>query len=57
MAMSSSSSSLSAASVSPATPLSEKTLSDSAVVDLQLGHTVEFGTSRIFSGRVLECSG
>jgi hypothetical protein len=41
-------------SASPATPLSEKTLSDSAVIDLQPGHTVEFGTSWKFSGRVLE---
>jgi hypothetical protein len=52
--MPSCSSSSSVASVSPATPSSEKTLSDSAVVDLQSGHTVEFGTSRIFSGHVLE---
>jgi hypothetical protein len=34
--------------------LSEETLSDLAVVELQPGHTVEFGTSRIFSARVLE---
>jgi hypothetical protein len=33
---------------------SEKTLSDSVVVELQPGHTVEFGTSRIFLGCVLE---
>jgi hypothetical protein len=52
--MPSSSSFLSAASVLPATPSSEKTLSDSAVVDLQPGHTVEFGTSRIYSSHVLE---
>jgi hypothetical protein len=29
-------------------------ISDSAAVDLQLSHTVEFGTSRIYTGRVLE---
>jgi hypothetical protein len=52
--MTSSSSSSSAASPSWATLLFEKTLSDSAVVDLQLGHTIEFETSRIFSSRVLE---
>jgi hypothetical protein len=40
--------------VSPATPSFEKTLSDSMAVDLQPGHTVEFGTSRIYSGCVLE---
>ena len=34
--------------------MSEETLSDLAVVELQLDHTIEFGTSRIFSGRVLE---
>jgi hypothetical protein len=45
-------SSLSAVSASPATSSSEETLSDLAVVELQPGHTVEFGTSRIFSGRV-----
>jgi hypothetical protein len=33
---------------------SEETLSDLAVVEMQPGHTVEFGTSRIFSGHVLE---
>lgn len=33
---------------------SEKTVSDSAaVVELLRGHTVESGTSRIYSGRVL----
>jgi hypothetical protein len=48
------SSSSSAVSASPATPSSDKTLSDLAVVDMQPSHTVEFGTSRIFSGRVLE---
>jgi hypothetical protein len=35
-------------------PSSEKTLNNSAVVELQPGHTVEFGTSRIFLGLVLE---
>jgi hypothetical protein len=49
-----SSSSSSAASVSPTTPSSEETLSDLAVVELQPDHTIEFGTSRILSGRVLE---
>ena len=29
-------------------------MSDLAVVELQPGHTVEFCTSRIFSGRILE---
>jgi hypothetical protein len=48
------SSSSSAASASPVVPSSEETLSDLAVFELQLGHTVEFGTSRIFSGRVME---
>jgi hypothetical protein len=48
------SSSSSDASTSPATPSSEETLSDLAVVELLPGHTVKFGTSRIFSGRVLE---
>jgi hypothetical protein len=48
-----SSSSLSAASASPTMPSSEETLSDLGVIE-QPGHTVEFGTSRIFSGRVLE---
>jgi hypothetical protein len=43
-----------ATSALPATLSSEKTLSDSAMADLQPSHTVEFGTSRIFSGRVLE---
>jgi hypothetical protein len=33
---------------------SEETLSDLAVVEMQPGHTMEFGTSRIFSGHVLE---
>ena len=35
-------------------PSSEETLSDLAVMELQPGHTVEFGTSRISSVRVLE---
>jgi hypothetical protein len=48
------SSSSSAASASPAVPSSEETLSDLAVIELQPGHTVEFGTWRIFSGRMLE---
>jgi hypothetical protein len=48
------SSSSSAASASPTAPSSEETLSDLAVVELQPDHTVEFGTSRIFSGRMLE---
>jgi hypothetical protein len=37
----------SAASASLADPSSEDTLSDLAVMELQSGHTVEFGTSRI----------
>jgi hypothetical protein len=49
-----STSSSSAASASPTTSSSEKMLSDLAVVELQPDHTVEFGTSRIFLGRVLE---
>jgi hypothetical protein len=48
------SSSSSVASASSAAPSSEEALSDLVVVELQPGHTVEFGTSRIFSGRVLE---
>jgi hypothetical protein len=48
------SSSSSAASASPTVPSSEDTLSDSAVMELQPGHTVEFGTSRVSSVRVLE---
>jgi hypothetical protein len=48
------SSSSSAASASPAAPSSEETLNDLAVMELQPGHTVEFGTSRISSVRVLE---
>jgi hypothetical protein len=47
-------SSLSAASASPAAPSSEETLSDLAVMELQPGHTVEFGTSSISLVRVLE---
>jgi hypothetical protein len=53
--MSSSSSSSSAAVASWTVPSSEKTISDPAmVVELQHGHTVEFGTSRIYSDRVME---
>jgi hypothetical protein len=48
------SSSSSAASASSVVPSSEETLSDLAVMELQPGHTVEFGTSRISSVRVLE---
>jgi hypothetical protein len=48
------SSSSSAASASSVVPSSEDTLSDLAVMELQPGHTVEFGTSRISSVRVLE---
>jgi hypothetical protein len=44
----------SAASASPTAPSSEETLSDLAVMELQPNHTVEFGTSRISSVRVLE---
>jgi hypothetical protein len=47
-------SSSSAASASMATPSSEETLSDLAVMELQPGHTVEFGTSRISWVRVME---
>jgi hypothetical protein len=54
MTMSSSSSSSFAATASSTTPSSEKTISDSAVVDLQSGHMVEFETSGIYSGRVLD---
>jgi hypothetical protein len=35
-------------------PSSEETLSDLAVMELQPGHTVEFGTSRISSVCILE---
>jgi hypothetical protein len=53
--MSSSSSSSSAVTASSTVPSSEKMISDSAaVVDLQLGHTVEFEASRIYSGHMLE---
>jgi hypothetical protein len=44
-----SSSSSSAANALPADSSSEDTLSDLAAVELQLGHTVEFGVSRISS--------
>jgi hypothetical protein len=48
------SSSSSAASVSSATPSFEETLSNLVVVALQPNHTMEFETSRIFLGHVLE---
>jgi hypothetical protein len=48
------SSSSSVASASSADPSSEDTLSDLAAMELQPGHTVEFGTSRISSVRVQE---
>jgi hypothetical protein len=48
------SSSSSAANASLAAPSSEETLSDLAVMELQPGHTMEFGTLRISSIRVLE---
>jgi hypothetical protein len=48
------SSSSSAASASPVAPSSEETLNDLAVMELQPGHTVEFGTLRISSIRALE---
>jgi hypothetical protein len=48
------SSSSSSASVLSATPSFEETLSDLVVVALQPNHTVEFETSRIFLGHVLE---
>jgi hypothetical protein len=48
------SSSSSAASVSSADPSSEDTLSDLVATELQTGHTVEFGTSRISLVRVQE---
>jgi hypothetical protein len=54
MTMPSSSSLSFAASASPAKPSSEKTISDSAAVDLHPSHMVEFGTSMIYSGRMLE---
>jgi hypothetical protein len=47
-----SSSSSSAANASPGDSSSEDTLSGSAAVELQPGHTVEFGISRISSVRV-----
>jgi hypothetical protein len=47
-----SSSSSSAANTSSADSSSEDTLSDLAAAELQLGHTVEFGVSRISSVRV-----
>jgi hypothetical protein len=51
--LSSSSSSLSVVTTSSNVPSSEKTISDpAAVVHLQPGHAVEFGTSRIYSSRV-----
>jgi hypothetical protein len=50
IAMSSSSSS--AANAPPTDSSSEDTLSDLAAVELQPGHTVEFGVSRISSVRV-----
>jgi hypothetical protein len=43
-----------AASASLVVPSSEETLSDLAVMELQHGHTVEFGTSRISLVRVME---
>jgi hypothetical protein len=50
-----SSSSSSVATASSTVSSSKKTISDSAaVVDLQPGHTIEFGTSRIYLGHVLE---
>jgi hypothetical protein len=49
--MSSSSSASSASSIGPS---SEDTLSDLVATELQLGHTVEFGVSRIFSVCVQE---
>jgi hypothetical protein len=48
------SSSLSAASTSSTDPSLEDTQSDLAAMELQPGHTVEFGTSRISSVRVQE---
>jgi hypothetical protein len=48
------SSSSSAASASSADPSSEDTLSDLVAIELQPGHTMEFGTSRISSVRVQE---
>jgi hypothetical protein len=55
MIMPSSSLSSSAATASSNAPSLENTISDLAVVvELQHRHTVEFGTSRIYSGRVHE---
>jgi hypothetical protein len=49
------SSSSSVVTTSSNAPSPEKTISDSAAaVELQLDQTVEFGTSRIYSGRMLE---
>jgi hypothetical protein len=48
------SSSSSAASASSADPSSEDTLSDLVATELQPGHTVQFGTSRISSVHVQE---
>jgi hypothetical protein len=47
-----SSSSSSAANTSPVDSSSEDTLSDLAATELQPGHTVEFGISRIFLVRM-----
>jgi hypothetical protein len=58
--MSSSSSSPSAATMSLNMPSSEKTISDSTVVvELLPGHTMDFGTSRIYSGcmQEMQCLG
>jgi hypothetical protein len=53
--MSSSSSSPSTATASSNAPSSEKTISDPvAAVELLPGHTIEFGTSRIYSGCMQE---
>jgi 5-methylcytosine-specific restriction endonuclease McrA len=55
MMSSSSSSSPSVVTASPNTPSSEKTISDlTTVVELLPDHTIEFGTSRIYSGHVHE---
>jgi hypothetical protein len=53
--LSSSSSSSSAVTASSNAPSSKKTNSDpAAAVELEPDHTIEFGTSRIYSGRVHE---
>jgi hypothetical protein len=55
-----SSSSLFAATASSNAPSSEKTIGDAAtVVELQPGHTMEFGTTRIYSGHMheIQCLG